>query len=296
MTTVKQRNYLNNVLMQANQLCDKHDTYVTQFVTRANEELYILLAGIMLVCEEIWSSDCEDYIVKNLRKEMRDKWQIKTQKNSTVTALVVRYITRGTRQLIYNYAKVIDNAKEAGISAQELTGYIKSKGGIDAVRKKAVDAETKRELAQQTKQMQANLTKHLTSNKNIGTVNLTNNNRKTIEAGCYDVKFNVLLTVEADGEERVVTSMYPSRFIVDYCLALHKICCEAAYANKSNKGFSQFCKENELNMDVILRWMRDNDIRTKEDAVNELQHIYGYIADAEASNVIAANEQYALTA
>jgi hypothetical protein len=176
MTTVKQRNNLHNVLKQANELCIKHDTYVAQFVTRANDELYILLADMMRVCEEIWNSDCESYIVKNLRKQLREKWNIKTQKNTSVTALVVRYTTRGTRQLVHNYAKVIDNAKEADITANELAEYIKSKGGIDAIRKKAMNAEEKREIAQQTKQMQANVAKHLTSNKKIGTVNLTNNN------------------------------------------------------------------------------------------------------------------------
>ena len=290
MATVKQKAVLSAVVSQATLVSERHDVYVEQFVTRANEELYEMLADMMHVCEDIWASNCEEYIVKNLRRNLRDKWDIKTQKNTSTTALVVRYITRGTRQLVHNYAKVIDNAKEAGITSTELAEHIKSKGGIDAVRKKAVDAETKRELSQRAKTMQANTTKHLTYNKRIGSLNLSNKS-DGVTAGCYDVRFNVCLTTYVDGEERVVATIYPSSTIVEDCLTLYKLSCEAAAMDDGTGKFANFCKEYGLNMDVIHRWMRDNNMEKRIDAENELRHIYG-IAQAQE----AANEVYEMTA
>jgi hypothetical protein len=160
MATVKQKALLSAVVSQATLVSERHDVYVEQFVTRANEELYVMLADMMRVCEDIWASNYEEYIVKNLRKILRDKWNIKTQKNTSTTALAVRYITRGTRQLVHNYAKVIDNAKEAGVSAAQLAEYIKSKGGIDEVRKKTLSAETRHLIKQQANDMRDNLTKY----------------------------------------------------------------------------------------------------------------------------------------
>jgi hypothetical protein len=215
MATAKQKEVLSAVVTQATLVSARHDAYVEQFVTRANEELYLMLAEMMHVCEDIWASNSEEYIVKYLRKDLREKWNMKTQKNTSVTALVVRYITRGTRQLIYNYAKVIDTARAAGISARELADYIKCKGGIDGLRKKLVDVEARRELTHRGKAVQANITKHLTYNKRIGSLNLSNAANK-MSAGCSDVKFNVCLSTFIDGEEHIVASIYPSSTIVEH--------------------------------------------------------------------------------
>ena len=290
MATAKQKAVLSAVVTQATLVSARHYAYVEQFVTRANEELYLMLAEMMYVCEDIWASNCEEYIIKNLRKDLREKWNLKTQKNTSVTALVVRYITRGTRQLIYNYAKVIDTARAAGISARELADYIKSKGGIDALRKKVVDAEAKRELTQRVKAVQANITKHLTYNKRLGSLNLSNAANKII-AGCSDVKFNVCLSTFIDGEEHVVATIYPSSTIVEHCLSLYKLACEAAAMDDGSGKFEAFCKEYGLNMDVVHRWMKDNNMDERIDAENELRHIYGITAKQDA-----ANETFELTA
>ena len=290
MATVKQKAVLSAVVTQATLVSERHDVYVEQFVTRANEELYVMLADMMRVCEDIWASNCEEYIVKNLRNILRDKWDIKTQKNTSTTALVVRYITRGTRQLVHNYAKVIDNAKEAGITSTGLAEHIKSKGGIDAVRKKVVDAEQNRKVAEQAKDIMKNIDKHLTYNKRIGSLNLSNKSNG-VTASCYDVMFNICLTTFVDGEERVVATIYPSSTIVDNCMGLYKLACEAAAMDDGTGKFANFCKEHGLNMDVIHRWMRDNNMEKRIDAENELRHIYGIAEPQEA-----ANEVYEMTA
>lgn len=194
MATAKQKALLEDIFAQANKLNAEHETYVAQFVTRANDELYKLLADMMQVCEHIWDSNCEDYLHKCMRKELKEKWNIKTQKNTSTTALVVRYITRGNRQIVYNYAKVIDTAKAAGETSASLEQYIKNKGSIDAVRKKVVDVEHKKQIEEKAKAIEGRIIDFLRTKKNIGSIHL-NNGEKSYRAGCCDVEFSVTLSM-----------------------------------------------------------------------------------------------------
>jgi hypothetical protein len=290
MASTKQKAILADVLVQVDTLSTRHDVYVEQFVTRANDELYAMLADMMRVREDIARSGCEEYLVKSLRKSLRDRWDIKTQKNTSVTALVVRYITRGNRQLVHNYASVIDRAAAAGITSDKLEDYIRQQGSIDAIRKKTVNAEQRKQQSQQAKLMQSNLARYLTANKCIGTIEFDNASGG-IFAGAVDCKFSVNLSTYIAGEERIVASIYPCSFIVDYCLGLYKLACQAAALDDGSGRFYQFCKDNTLNMDVVHRWMRDNNILTPADAENLVHLIYGQAADQTP-----ANEVYALTA
>ena len=296
MATTKQKAVLADVLSQVDTLSTRHDLYVEQFVTRANDELYAMLSDMMRVREDISSSGCEEYLVKSLRRTLRERWDIKTQKNTSTTALVVRYITRGNRQLTHNYARTIDAAIAAGITSATLVDYIKQQGSIDAMRKKTVDKARHQQQTQQARTMQQNLAKYLTNNKRVGAVEFDNASGG-IFAGAVDCKFSVNLSTFIDGEERVVASIYPCSFIVDYCLNLYKLACEAAALDDGSGEFYQFCKANSLNMDVVHRWMRDNNIASRADAENLVRIIYGQVPDAEAAaSETAANEVYALTA
>lgn len=266
MATKNQKELLENIFAQADKLNAEHDTYVAQFVTRANDELYELLAEMMGLCEEIWSSNCEDYLHKYMRKELKEKWGIKTQKNTSTTSVVVRYVTRGNRQLVYNYAKVIDTARAAGISSAGLTQYIKEKGSIDAVRKKVFDAEQRKQLENEIKMQNERVAALLTSSKNIGKIDL-NNGDKTYRAGCKDIEFTMTLSTWVDGEERAVASIYPSYAIIKLSLELYKLTCEVAALDDGSGKFYAACKANGLNMDVVHRWMKDNGIDGPADAL-----------------------------
>jgi hypothetical protein len=80
MASTKQKAVLADVIAQADVLSTRHDLYVEQFVTRANDELYAMLSDMMRVREHIVASDCEEYLVKSLRRTLRERWNIKTQK------------------------------------------------------------------------------------------------------------------------------------------------------------------------------------------------------------------------
>ena len=68
MASTKQKALLADVIKQADALCTRHDLYVEQFVTRANDELYAMLSDMMSVREDIVASGCEEFLVKSLRK------------------------------------------------------------------------------------------------------------------------------------------------------------------------------------------------------------------------------------
>jgi hypothetical protein len=295
MASVKNKAVLADVIAEADALCARHDQYVEQFVTRANDELYAMLSDMMRVQEHIVASDCEEYIIKSLRRTLRERWDIKTQKNTSVTALVVRYITRGNRQLVHNYARTIDTAIAAGITSATLVDYIKQQGSIDALRKKTVDKARQQQQTQRAQIMQQNLARYLIDNKRVGKIEFANGTSK-LAAGAADCKFSVNLSTFIDGEERVVASIYPCSFIVDYCLGLYKLACEAAAMDDGSGKFYEFCKANSLNMDVVHRWMRDNNIASRGDAENLVRAIYGQEPEQAPASETAANEAYALTA
>lgn len=290
MASTKQKAVLADVIAQADVLSTRHDLYVEKFVSRANDELYSMLSDMMRVREHIVASDCEEYLVKSLRRTLRERWNIKTQKNTSITALVVRFITRGNRQLAHNYARTIDTAIAAGVTSAKLVDYIKQQGSIDALRKKTVDKEQQR---QQTKKDQADrnsLARHLVLHKRVGKITFANGASK-LAAGAADCKFSVNLSSFIDGEERVVASIYPCSFVVDYCLDLYKLACEAAAMDDDSGRFDEFCKKHTLNMDIVHRWMRDNNIASPADAESLLQAIHGQVSEQ-----VAANELYAMTA
>ena len=290
MASTKQKAILADVLAQVDTLSTRHDVYVEQFVTRANDELYAMLADMMRVREDIAASGCEEYLVKSLRKSLRERWDIKTQKNTSVTALVVRFITRGKRQLVHNYAGVIDRAAAAGITSDKLVDYIRQQGSIDAIRKKTANTEQQKQQTEQVKLMQGNLARYLVANKRIGTIAFANGADK-ISAGAADCEFNVSLSTCIDGKEQVVATIYPSAFIVDYSLNLHLLACQAAAMDAGTGDFRAFCDKHGLNMDIVHRWMRDNGIASAADAHAVLQSVRGKQPEHEA-----ANEAYALTA
>jgi hypothetical protein len=290
MATTKQKTILADVLAQVDTLSTQHDAYVQQFVTRANEELYSMLAEMMRVKEDIAASGCEEYLAQSLRKSLRERWEIKTQNNTTITALVVRHITRGNRQLVHTYAQVIDRATAAGITSDKLVDYIRQKGSIDAIRKKTVDAEQRRQQSEQEKAMKNNLARYLATQKGIARLAASDCEKK-ITAIASDCKFNVSLSAYIDGKEQVVASIYPSSSLVNFCLDLYKLACEAAAIEGNGGDFFGFCKANSLDMDIVHRWMRDNEITNSAEAQAILRSIQ-VLPDKQS----AANNEYALSA
>jgi hypothetical protein len=129
-------------MTQGECLAIKHENYVAQYVTKANEELYLLLGEILSFAEGILATKNVKPIIKEMRSALTYKHKIKTQKNSTDLNIIVRFITRTSRKNALIYSQVLAKAISLNIKSEELAEYIKSNGGINKVRENANAAIT----------------------------------------------------------------------------------------------------------------------------------------------------------
>ena len=86
------------IITHADLLAERHASYVSEFVTRANSELYAILAEILTLHEQVEASKQRDKLIKKMRTRLKDQHKIKTQANTTTTALVTKYVTRASRK------------------------------------------------------------------------------------------------------------------------------------------------------------------------------------------------------
>lgn len=254
------------IITHADLLAERHASYVSEFVTRANSELYVILAEILKLHEQVEASKQRDKLIKQMRRLLKDNYNIKTQTNTKTTALVVKYVTRASRKTAHVYGKVLDIAIADGITSDDLVDYIKCKGGIDKVRKAVASAET----AQQHKAEETALQKALHSYLNqchtpIATVQLVDMQARFPCA--KDVAFHQLLchfntkTLQYE----VVAAMYPSSAMEMLSMREYLEMLEVATYSDSNEFYDK-CAQHGLNMDILLRWMRANDIADAESA------------------------------
>ena len=118
-------------------LAIKHENYVAQYVTKANEDLYLLLGEILSFTETVLATKNVRQIIKEMRSELTYTHNIKTQKNSTDLSIIVRFVTRTSRKNAHIYSQVLAKAISLNIKSAELAQYIKANGGINKIRDKS---------------------------------------------------------------------------------------------------------------------------------------------------------------
>jgi hypothetical protein len=124
-------------ITQGECLAIKHENYVAQYVTKANEDLYLLLGEILSFAEGILVTKNARQIIKEMRSELTYTHNIKTQKNSTDLSIIVRFVTRTSRKNALIYSQVLAKAISLNIKSAELAQYIKANGGINKIRDKS---------------------------------------------------------------------------------------------------------------------------------------------------------------
>jgi hypothetical protein len=249
------------IITHADLLAQRHQDYVSEFVTRANGELYAILAEILKLHEMITASAKQERIVNQMRKSLKDTHNIKTQANTKTTALVVKYVTRASRKTAHVYGKVLDIAIANGITSDDLVDYIKGKGGIDKVRKAVVSAETAREHAKQQKALETALKKHLANSAQpIATLTLPKEGYAQFP-GAMDVEFyNLLCNFNLKTKQyEIVAVMYPNSTFESQAMDNYLLMLGVAATSDSSE-FYDLCKQHGLNMDLIHRWMKANNI------------------------------------
>ena len=121
------------VLDEVRQLADEHQKLETHIVL-GRKMLYELLENLYALLERIESSPNSENIFAVLKKELLEHWGIKTQANTSNTALLIRYVTRSDRKAVHLYSRAICMAKDQGIKSNEFIQFLGSHGGLEKIR------------------------------------------------------------------------------------------------------------------------------------------------------------------
>ncbi len=218
------------------------------------DRVYKLLSDMLALTVEIQASPlCAD-IVKQMRNDLRSKYQIRTQSNSPVASIVVRYVSRTGRKMAHVYERVIQIAVDSEISAEKLPQFIRDNGGIESIRKKAATAaenESSRTRFEKTrnKLVAAIDPRNLPS---LGTVQFADG-RKVLNSNGH-TEYRLLLCKSGDGLDvpQIVGVLAPNKEIEDTALRDYIICCGIASMSET-ESFYSLCKEVGYDMDDVLR-------------------------------------------
>jgi len=248
------------IITYADTLAERHASYVSEFVTRANTELYEILAEIHKLYEQVESSKQRDKLVKKIRQRLKSSHNIKTQTNTKTATLVVKLVTRANRKTSHVYSRVLEVAIAAGVKSDGLVEFIKLKGGIDKVRMAVNSAEAISQHKTLIKHYQHQLRNQLAQKSAIGTVDLSAI-KSTLPSAC-DVEFEHLLcrVNPVTHAHEVVGYMYPSSALETQAMNEYLTMLDVA-CNSEHGSFYDRCKLHGLNVDLLLRWMQANGIK-----------------------------------
>lgn len=249
-----------SILTHADLVAERHASYVNQFVTRANDELYAILAEILKLYEQIEASKQRNQLIKAMRKQLREVHSIKTQANTKTTALVTKYVTRASRKTAHVYSRVLDQAISQGIGSSNLVAFIKQRGGIDKLRQRVVSAEVAKQHSDRQRSLLKAMRKSLTQQHGVATVNF--GSRTPTLPTASDVTFDHLLCHfnHATQQHEIVAVLYPSSTLENMAIDQFATMITVAARSDDHGAFYDQCKQLGLNMDITLRWMSANNI------------------------------------
>ena len=264
-TKITKLNITQVIIAQADTLAERHAIYVNDFVTRANSELYSILAEIYKLYEQVEGSKERDKLVKKMREHLKSNYNIKTQANTKTTALITKYVTKASRKTAHVYSRVLEVALANGVASAGLVDYITRKGGIDKVRMAVDSAETVAQAKAIEKNLQKDLRSQLTQKQGIGSVDLSAINGALPYA--RDVEFHHLLCRfnHTTNRHEIVAVMYPSSSLETQAMYEYLVMLTLAVASDKNT-FYEKCKAQGVNMDILLRWMAANKIDNADSA------------------------------
>jgi len=125
------------ILKQAEELAQEHEDFQMTYIVAGRKALYELIGKIYGLAEQLEHAfDREDQVAM-LRNTLAREYGIRTQDNTSDTAVLVRYITRADRKTTHVYARAIEAARLNAISAHEFVGFVEQSGGLERIRSNA---------------------------------------------------------------------------------------------------------------------------------------------------------------
>lgn len=247
---------VHSLIAEADAVAQEHVNYHEQYVTSANNVLYELLAHMLQVCLDVEASGEAGRVVKEMRSKLKSDYGIKTQGNSRISSIVVRYIVRSSRKTAHVYGRVIEVAMANNITPEQLPDFIRDKGGIEEIRLSVVSAEEKKAGEDKWANARTALSNLLYQREPIGKVVLNNKARLPYAS---DVEFSYLICNKnlKTGEIDVLGAIYPSADLETQALQLQITTAFAMQYSGTNQ-FYEKCEELGLNQDILHRWMKLN--------------------------------------
>jgi len=127
---------VNSVLRKGDAIAEKYEASETSkvdFKNSSRQVTYDLLVEVMAYVEELNKRNDVSDVLDTMRWELRKKWKIKTQDNTSDLGVIVKYITRTKRKNAHMYARVLEEAFKHKANSGNLLIYIEQRGGINKI-------------------------------------------------------------------------------------------------------------------------------------------------------------------
>lgn len=127
---------VNSVLRKGDAIAEKYEASEASkvdFKNSSRQVTYDLLVEVMAYVEELNKRTDVSDVLDTMRWELRKKWKIKTQDNTSDLGVIVKYITRTKRKNAHMYARVLEEAFKHKANSGNLLIYIEQRGGINKI-------------------------------------------------------------------------------------------------------------------------------------------------------------------
>lgn len=147
---------------------------------------------------------------------------------------------------------------------------LKQQGSRRKVAKAIANSDVKREQNEFHKSLITAAKYQIATQPAVGKVTFNSQVRPTLPHAS-DVAFvhGLFRINHVTGELELVSTLYPSSAIEKMALDLQVLCCRAAATDKHGDMY-RFCRENDLNVDIVHRWMASNNIANGQAAREKL--------------------------
>ena len=146
----KKGNYVKHadIIEDCKELNEQFAKYESVYVHRAHAELYKLLADIMRYAVSVIELHDADEIILAVRNFLKERHNIKTTAKTGALGVLLRLILLGAhRKTLFTYKRVLQQAIDAGVSADGLADFIERNEGINNLSKstelKAIEEKRK---------------------------------------------------------------------------------------------------------------------------------------------------------
>jgi hypothetical protein len=131
------------IVDNANELVKVREDWQSNEYARSNKRLYEILADVLKMYDQVSGEENEGLrreTVKQMKQHLTEAG-VRIQTNTLTLTLFVRFVFRTDRQRALNYSRTLQAAISEGISADKLSDFIESCGGIEQCKKQFTKSE-----------------------------------------------------------------------------------------------------------------------------------------------------------